>query len=277
MTLDIIEIYQQKKEGNDFDMISINRRSQNWRECYDVVSSSTDGYDVNILYPKGFNIKQIKRFTKIRRGPTNLKYTKSIDFFVYQKENGEYVLQPVVNKNTTIDQYIDIKTSNASAQIISHRHPKIKGDEPLPDVNLISTVKNKMSKDKEEGILREYVNYYLNDLGLNRLNLEKLDQKYNHPMLKLASIGDAYLSALVRSTTLETSYSQFVESNRYLQIALLRLGYKEWMSVQAHAAGSLFEIMVYCAIKQDNKLVISKLTDSLIGSNYIISNDDIFE
>lgn len=119
--------------------------------------------------------------------------------------------------------------------------------------------------------IAKVINYYLSDLGLNRI----LDGKYN--IYYLASLGDAYVLVEVVKRLGRTNKEKYAPylSNQKMKISLIQLGFLELYDAPGHHTGTLFEVIFACTVLQENEVVVTALLDSLLGGGFAFSTPSL--
>lgn len=117
------------------------------------------------------------------------------------------------------------------------------------------------SREMAEESLQDYLNYYLQDLQLKALDKEK-----NHyPLSSLAVRGKGLLTYAVAEHFPKLVMLERLLSNESMQLALGRLGYYEFLEVDAHLAALFFEALYASAALQGKHEIRRQLEGVLVG------------
>lgn len=117
------------------------------------------------------------------------------------------------------------------------------------------------SREMAEDGLQDSLNYYLQDLQLKALDKEK-----NHyPLSSLAVRGKGLLTYAVAEHFPKLVMLERLLSNESMQLALGRLGYYEFLEVDAHLAALFFEALYASAALQGKHEIRRQLESVLVG------------
>lgn len=128
-----------------------------------------------------------------------------------------------------------------------------------------------MNNLDELKFLAKVINYYLSDLGLERI----LDGKYN--IYYLASLGDAYVLVEVVKRLGRTNKDKYAPylANQKMKTALVQLGFLELYDAPEHHTGTLFKVIFACAVLRGNEVVVTALLDSLLSGGFAFSTPSL--
>lgn len=129
----------------------------------------------------------------------------------------------------------------------------------------------KLSRSAEDKSLGKYINYYLEDLGLEPVDLDYVVNS-SGDLFDLSTYGDGVCEEILTNMGLEPSIIHLFSTNASQQIALVRLGYYEFgksmSTADQHLVGTYFEALLACASLQKRDDVVKKLIDALTGIYY---------
>lgn len=119
-----------------------------------------------------------------------------------------------------------------------------------------------LPEDEEiEDILAQYMNYYLEQLGLKQIDLDK----NSYSLLLLAAKGEGLLSYAIAEylPSLDALYA--ITDEHSLQLALGRLGFFEFLEVKERLCSYFFTAFYACAASQGNHDLRRHLEETLVG------------
>lgn len=223
-----------------------------------------------------------KMFGQVPITKKNLKKLETVDYIVTHTNNGNnftIVNNPIRGNNIEdIYKYNDNKNEKDRLNLIltpnqiSHllnrdsfkQNPKVNKKicyvsiDPIPMNSF--PIDSEMKTKDENAALKSYINYYLNDLGLKMIEKIGDDNYY-----ELSTLGDAKLKYDLRvEYSIAPKDLTILESNEYMKMVLVNLGYFEFFTIPNHLSGTFFEALYFCAIAQNNDKVKNKLQKAIL-------------
>lgn len=130
---------------------------------------------------------------------------------------------------------------------------------------------NKATSNNEYAVLKRSINYYLDALNLELLEVSTIEHE---ELQTIARFGDALFDVdlmreMKKNGITSPSVKTHFSTNENMTNALIRLGFYELTSsnVAIHYAGSLFEAIYWIAYKQGNFEVRKKLFETVTNLN----------
>lgn len=130
---------------------------------------------------------------------------------------------------------------------------------------------NKVTSNNEYAVLKRSINYYLDALNLELLEVSTIEHE---ELQTIARFGDALFDVdlmreMKKNGITSPSVKTHFSTNENMTNALIRLGFYELTSsnVAIHYAGSLFEAIYWIAYKQGNFEVRKKLFETVTNLN----------
>lgn len=129
----------------------------------------------------------------------------------------------------------------------------------------------KLNRSEEDKSLGRYINYYLEDLGLEPVDLDFVFNSTGD-LFDLSTYGDGVCEEILTNMGLDPSIIMLFSTNASQQLALVRLGYYEFgksmSTADQHLVGTYFEALLACASLQKREDVVKKLMMALTGTMY---------
>lgn len=181
----------------------------------------------------------------------------------HSKENkADHVLTDVPNKQQQIG-YNGVNNDIAYLQ------------EGLPFSDKDSTIDMKGHvKQQEETFLGKHINGILEEIGLKTIDMSqvaKINDKL--PLIMMSTLGDKVVDyEVTKREPRPNTLTSYVQQNNVMKHALVKLLGVQIAGMNEHLAGTIFEILVYCADEQSNIKVknnlIYTLLDGLLPNEY---------
>ena len=144
---------------------------------------------------------------------------------------------------------------------------------PFSDKDITIDMKGHVGQ-QEETFLGKHINGILKEIGLKTIDMSHVAKiEDNLPLIMMSTLGDKVVEYEVtkrepRSNTL----TKYVQQNSVMKHALLKILGVQIAGMNDHLAGTIFEILVYCADEQSNIKVknnlIYTLLDGLLPNEY---------
>lgn len=199
--------------------------------------------------------------------PSPYRSSSAMQFYSAVQDNfsqsnaftSEYVIE-----DCDIEHVDDYKESHHTSASTSDNEFTLtrKNSDKLVPLESCGALELRLDSNEEEALLRAHINYYLNEIGLACIDLEK----NNYPLHFLSTKGDSYIYLSLLDHFDSRRAITTVSSNNAMQLALGRSGWVEFLEVHAHLAGTFFEVLYACAHLQKNDTVIRDLEVALVGN-----------
>lgn len=124
-------------------------------------------------------------------------------------------------------------------------------------------VQGDFDRDLAEKSLHTAINYYLQEVELKTIDLEQ----NQYPLSSLAVRGKGLLTYAVAEHFSNLSVLEKLLSNESMQLALGRLGFYEFLEVDAHLAALFFEVLYAAAALQGKHEIRRRLESILVGGD----------
>lgn len=136
-------------------------------------------------------------------------------------------------------------------------------------------VTSEPSDEEVETYLSQYINYYLEQLGLKQIDLAANDFSLN----LLAAKGEGLLSYAIAEYLPNFAALDVVLDDFSLQLALGRLGFFEFFEVGRYLSSRYFSAIYACAASQGNHELRRRMEETLIGRepNRIKTKSPVFK
>lgn len=127
------------------------------------------------------------------------------------------------------------------------------------------SIQGDFNRDLAEQSLQNFINYYLQEVDLRTVQLEK----NQYPLSSLAVRGKGLLTYAVAEHFPTLSILEKLLSNESMQLALGRLGFYEFLEVDAHLAALFFEVLYASATLQGKHEIRRQLESTLVGGDAV--------
>ena len=149
----------------------------------------------------------------------------------------------------------------------------IQGGLPFSDKDSTIDMKGYVGQ-QEETFLGTHINGILEEIGLKTIDMShvaKIEDKL--PLIMMSTLGDKVVAyEVTKREPRPNTITKYVQQNNVMKHALLKLLGVQIAGMNDHLAGTIFEILVYCADEQSNIKVknnlIYTLLDGLLPNEY---------
>lgn len=144
---------------------------------------------------------------------------------------------------------------------------------PFSDKDIVIDTKGHVGP-QEETFLGKHINGILKEIGLKTIDMShvaKIEDKL--PLIMMSTLGDKVVDyEVTKREPRPNTITKYVQQNNVMKHALLKLLGVQIAGMNDHLAGTIFEILVYCADEQSNIQVknnlIYTLLDGLLPKEY---------
>lgn len=144
---------------------------------------------------------------------------------------------------------------------------------PFSDKDVFIDMKGHVGP-QEETFLGKHINGILKEIGLKTVDMShvaKIEDKL--PLIMMSTLGDKVVEyEVTKREPRPNTLTSYVQQNNVMKHALIKLLGVQIAGMNDHLAGTIFEILVYCADEQSNIKVknnlIYTLLDGLLPNEY---------
>lgn len=127
---------------------------------------------------------------------------------------------------------------------------------------------------QEESFLGKHINGILKEIGLKTIDMSHVAEIEDKlPLIMMSTLGDKVVEyEVTKREPRPNTLTKYVQQNNVMKHALIKLLGVQIAGMNDHLAGTIFEILVYCADEQSNIKVknnlIYTLLDGLLPKEY---------